>query len=224
MKFYGALMILLLVLMSCSSQPSSGGSSGGSVSSSTSSVSSSTSSVFTPVVALNLDFENGQVPSSYYTAFGTVTPSVVDFAGRKCFKISGQTSSSYAQPASHSVEIQFDLAQPVDMSGEDFVISFDYYIPATYVANLYGFQFSFWKVPGYTPIYSAGYGATPNSWNTIYTNVDTISITYSGFSDNPGGWVGMNKIRFQFSPKTGTSPGMPVEFYLDNIVVSNIQK
>ncbi len=216
-RFYGALIFFVVMLVSCSSEPSAGGGSGGGI------VSSSSSS-FSPVVALNLDFENGQVPSSYYTAFGNVTPSVVDFAGRKCLKISGQTSSSYAEPAHHSVEIQFDLTTPVDMSGEDFVISFDYYIPAAYIPNLDGFQFSFWKVPGYTPLYSGGYGAVADSWNTIYTNVDTTTITYSGFSDNPGGWVGINKIRFQFSPKTGTSQGMAVEFYLDNIVVSNVQK
>ncbi|MEJ5284073.1 MAG: hypothetical protein ACP5Q5_03360 [Brevinematia bacterium] len=215
--FYGALIFFVVMLVSCSSEPSAGGGSGGGI------VSSSSSS-FSPVVSLNLDFENGQVPSSYYAAFGNVTPSVVDFAGRKCLKISGQTSSSYAEPAHHSVEIQFDLTTPVDMSGEDFVISFDYYIPAAYVVNLDGFQFSFWKVPGYTSLYSGGYGAVPDSWNTIYTNVDTTTITYSGFSDNPSGWVGINKIRFQFSPKTGTSDGMAVEFYLDNIVVSNIQK
>lgn len=216
-KIYGTLIFILMILVSCSSEPLAAGNSGGGL------VSSSSSS-FTPVVALNLDFENGQVPSSYYTAFGNVTPSIVDFDGRKCLKISGQTSSSYAEPANHSVEIQFDLITPIDMSGENFVISFDYYIPNSYIGNMDGFQFSFWKVPGYTPLYSAGYGAIADSWNTLYTNVDTTTITYSGFSDNPDGWEGMNKIRFQFSPKTGTSEGMVVEFYLDNIVVSNIQK
>ena len=209
-------LIPLWLLTACPSQPSGGGG-GGNV--------SSASSSFTPIEALNFDFEDGNVPSSLYVAYGNVTEkTVVEIDGHKCLKISGQTSSSYAEPAHHSIEIQFDLKQAVDMNNEDFVISFDYYIPEDSFTNMGGFQFSFWKVPGYTPIYSGLYKEESNKWCSIAVPIDTNTITYSGFEENPADWKGINKIRFQFSPKSGTSEGLPVTFYLDNIVVTNRPK
>ena len=125
----------------------------------------------------------------------------------------------------YCVEVQFDLLTNTDMSGEDYVISFDVYIPTNYIEQKKGFQFAFYDSTTWTPIYSGWWvgSIVGGQWISRVTNVALKEnggfIDYSGFDNNPDDWTNMTKVRFQYV--TGYSAGTEVVFYLDNIIVSN---
>ncbi len=220
MKFKILLGFLLLaMLVACSQSPSSD-SSGGSTASSVS-VSSSSSTSSSAVV------ENVNLTSSFYLAKGTDaggSGSTTNIAGVDCVMVN---ATAVADGGNYAVEAQWDLSQPLDMSGENFIIDFDIYVEPASIAYRQGVQFAFYEVPSYTPIYSGWWvgSITGGSWINrkalVKTKVDSDPlngfIDYSGFANNPDDWTNLSKVRIQFVANAAAN----ITFYIGKIIVSN---
>src|SRR5690606_33433142 len=90
--------------------------------------------------------------------------------------------------------------QQTDMSGEDWEISYDVYLPSeTYElgANL---QFGLYRTEDFTPIYSVWYSGSlvADEWVTLTTPINTTEglISYSGFENDPEEWI-FDAVRIQ---------------------------
>jgi hypothetical protein len=101
----------------------------------------------------------------------------------------------------YATEIQFQLNDMTDLSGENYSISFDIYVPqSTFDTGVPYVQFAFFNTADdYTPIYSYMYELTPDEWLNVASEINAVDITegtddstisYSGFADdeNPSAW------------------------------------
>ncbi len=181
-----------VTLIGCSQSPSPAGSS------SASSVSSSSASSlqFINVDGNTLFISRGN-PSSEN---GTIT----NINGRDCIMIKGL---SVADGGNYVLEAQWDLTQPLNMSGGNYIIDFDIYVPADTIAFRQGLQFAFYETPSYTPIYSRWWvgSIVADQWINRQAIVNVGSqplvdgfIDYSGFVNNPDDWTNMTKVRIQY--------------------------
>ena len=130
-----------------------------------------------------------------------------------------------------AIEVQFQMVDFIDMTGEDYEISFDILVPATTMDKGGHVQFAFYESATWKPIYSLWYSGSivPDEWSSISARVSTEAvdaddnpiITYSGFNDedNPGAWI-FDMVRIQLIIDGETAAiDEEVEMYLDNLVV-----
>ncbi len=207
------------MLAACSSSPTSGGG----------------SEIFIPIVAINADFDSNFGPGIYlakgYSSVGSLPPinptwKNTNVAGKDCLMINLYSKFQYGNS---SVEVQWNLNDMIDMSREDFVIYFDLYIPSSSIGHLQGFQFAFYDSgSSYTPIYSYFLNVAADQWTNFAIPITKENISYDGFTSdkkpNPVYWTALDKVRFQFVTSTNQDVTNNILFYVDNLVVSNIQK
>ena len=127
-----------------------------------------------------------------------------------------------------SVEVEFALDQQTDMSGEDYEISYDLYVPPETYALGANTQFGFYTLPDYEPIYSQWYSGSihEGEWSTISATIDNSSgnIDYSALQNNPGDWV-FDTVRIQLIINGSSATlGSQVAFCLDNLQVRQVEK
>jgi len=180
------------------------------------------------LVALNESFDAWDGGGErFFLARGDATAfpdhnTAVTIADRAAVAIhaAAQDNSGYG----FGVEIQLQLDQPTDMSGEDFNLSFDIYIPAATFDLGANVQWGFFETENFTPIYSA-WTSPPDivadQWVTISTPINTTTITYSTFAENPADWL-VDVVRIQTIVNGETAVAdAEVLYYIDNVVVSN---
>jgi hypothetical protein len=121
------------------------------------------------------------------------------------------------------VEVQWPLlVDPTDMSGEDFSITFDVFVPAESVAVMDGIQFAFFDA-NYSCIYSNKWTTEisehPGEWVTLSAPISNAGgfIGYNGFGDTTDEWI-FRKARIQFATLTA---GQEVVYYIDNLRIQN---
>lgn len=170
-----------------------------------------------------------------------------NIAGHDCAVYHALSADNYGFGT--AIEAQFQLvAQDVDMSGEDYEISFDIYLNQAMKDKNVNIQFAFFQTDGYTPIYSILYDdeIAADTWVTITAPIrnDPAFISYSGFDTsvdpnaNPGSWQ-FDVVRIQAvipeaeenadagadagedasAPSDPAADGQEILFYLDNLVV-----
>jgi hypothetical protein len=110
------------------------------------------------------------------------------------------------------------------MSGENYAISCDIYIPEVTYNQEVAVQFAVYETSEYTPIYSAWYvySLKKDKWFTLTIPVDVASgmFDYSGFTSNPGDWTDMSAVRIQCILKgDGAAVGDEILLYIDNLQV-----
>jgi len=129
-----------------------------------------------------------------------------------------------------AVEFQLALDQQTDMSGEDYRISFDIYIPQVTADKAASVQFAFYETANYTPIYSKWFIDIPaDTWYTIQAPIlapnndpEEGNIDYSGFTNDPQEWI-FDVVRIQtIVDGEGVELGAEVLYYVDNLVVTNV--
>lgn len=125
----------------------------------------------------------------------------------------------------YSIEFQLQLDQQTDMSGEDFRVSFDVYIPEATGELQPSIQWAFYETAAYTPIYSVWYSSLPvGAWTTIEGLVSTSGdVDYSAFAEdqNPSAWT-FDVVRIQCIITAETAGvGDEILFYVDNLKVTN---
>lgn len=124
-----------------------------------------------------------------------------------------------------SVEVQFALDRQTDMSGEDYRIAFDLYIPSTPTGMLgASAQWAFYETANYTPIYSQWITDIPlDAWHHYEGPVDLTNVSHSGFPEesNPSAWI-FDAVRIQvIVDGEGAAEGSEILYYIDNLVVTN---
>ena len=232
-KFFWTLAAasILAFLVGCSSTPASTSSSSSAVSSAvSSSAASSSSAAFVPVIAYTNDFEIQT--GSFYVARGIPLAgnnTIVTNASNSCVEIHCSSTNLYGD---NSAEIQWTLLNQTPMTGENFQIDFDIYVPSASRSNLTGVQWAFYDTinTSYTPIYSVYYvnSVVADTWSHIRGYVSTTAtnggVSYSGFTANggtgsdPGSWT-FDKVRIQFK---STAANQDILFYVDNLRVASI--
>ena len=129
-----------------------------------------------------------------------------------------QDDSGYGK----SVEIQLALDAPVNMTCEDYVVTFDIWTPSALVNAGGNAQFAFLDVASNTPIYSHWFEVKSNQWTTVTGKVTAVggAIDYSEFTRNPEDWV-VDAFRLKIIADSATE-GQEFVYYVDNIKVTNI--
>ncbi len=149
----------------------------------------------------------------------------VERAGQRCLMVHGNVVDNDGY--GFSVEVQLDLDERTDMSGEDYQISYDIYIPEETYEKGANVQFALYQLPGYTPIYSEWYSSSLKSgeWVTLTTPIDTTSglISYSGFENDPEDWA-FDAVRIQtIINGEGAATGDEISFCIDNLRIEQVQ-
>jgi len=179
-----------------------------------------------PIVAIDENFDDwsGDDPRFLLTrpeaSEGFADNNTVQtFDGRDCLYIHAPAADNAGY--GYSVEFQLLLESRTDMSGEDFQISFDVYVPAETANEETYVQFGFYELTDLTPIYSMWHATTPDTWQTVTANVSYEEIAYSAFANNPGDWIfdSVRLMLIQFGE--GAAEGLPASFCVDNLVVTN---
>lgn len=170
------------------------------------------------VEILNLDFdsETGPISLEKGTA-GESNEDLVNIDGHDCLTIDGTTVDQYG---SIGVEIQFTLPEATDFSGEDYTISFDYYIDAASDAVDY-IQFQFRDTAdSYNGLYSNGMAGADahvaGSWRIFSMPIEAASVEYSNYA-SPAEWDSFDVVRIQ--AKTSTENDNLL-IYIDNLIIS----
>jgi hypothetical protein len=171
------------------------------------------------ITALNEDFQDG---GSFYLSQGTEASGnnqIVSVGTHDaCIKVHATATSPYG---SSGVEAQFNLdgTDLYDFTGENYILSFDVYVPADSYARLQGLQYVFTNsTENYHSIYSKFFdGITADTWVHLEDLVDNADgeIGYSAFVNNPGDWH-FDLVKFQF---VSTAVDDDITFYIDNIYV-----
>ncbi|MBN2342049.1 MAG: hypothetical protein JXX29_05525 [Deltaproteobacteria bacterium] len=206
---------------------------------------SDTGSDTVPLIeVLNMTFEDGMgggdkfymsVPDSMNVPEDTDTTDDTDTAmvgpiyadNNTAVEIGGQNAlmihaDSVEEDFGYAVEFQLQLDQPTDMSGEDFYVTFDVYVPQEtydYGANV---QFALFETTNYTPVYSTWFDVAPEQWVSVSGWVSsTGDIDYTQFENNPGDWIfDVVRIKVICSGETAGAD-MEYKFYVDNVRVAN---
>ena len=119
-----------------------------------------------------------------------------------------------------------DLDGPTDMTGEDWEISYDVYIPSETYDQGANVQFGLYRTSDFTPIYSVWYSGSlvADEWVTLTTPINTTdeAISYSGFENDPGDWI-FDAVRIQ-TIINGSSAGVgsEISFCIDNLTIRQI--
>ena len=161
-------------------------------------------------VAIDEDFENWEAGDARffmakpdytdgraYTYDDNATMQTVD--GQNCLYIHDDVVANGDYGFAVEMELAFD--RQTDMSGEDYEISFDVYVPQDVVDKQAHVQFAFYEheTGTYKCIYSVWYttSVVAGTWSTLSGPINTAAeddggvISYSGFSDdqNPSSWI-----------------------------------
>ena len=130
----------------------------------------------------------------------------------------------------YSIEFQVSLDDIIDLSCEDFTISFDIYIPEeTYRQGEPhpSIQWAFFESSGFTPIYSymlpqeGDPALEPDTWTTISGTVTPDDVSYDNFPNDPDDWqVDLVRVQLVIDGESAAE-GDELTFYVDNLVVKN---
>ena len=125
-----------------------------------------------------------------------------------------------------SVEVQMDLDAQTDMSGEDYEISYDIYIPSETYELGANVQFGLYRIEDFTPIYSVWYSGSlaADEWVNITAPISTTGglIDYSGFENDPDDWI-FDAVRIQAIVNGSSAAlGSEVSFCLDNLTIRKL--
>lgn len=204
------LVLILSFVVACTSTPSSSGSP------------SSSSNSSTPIVLIDANFDGNYGPAIYVSKGSGVAQNFLttNVAGQTCLRIMGNSELKYG---TSSVEIQWNLSSEANFSQFNFLIGFDIYVTPATLSKMAGLQFAFFN-DDYDCIYSKYFPvSTADNWTRIETFIDTNSIDYDSRGINnkpaPQNWTDFTKVRIQFITSNENDP---VEFYVDNLVVSNV--
>jgi len=113
---------------------------------------------------------------------------IVTMGGRSCRWIHSLSQHNNDIPYGDTVQFQVRLDERTDMSGEDYRISIEFFVPSLNNPEDAGFYWTFFD-EGYTPIVSPLYSAPRDVWNTIAADVTMDGITVAYIPDSPEGWL-----------------------------------
>lgn len=178
-------------------------------------------------MAINQNFDTSA--GGPYLSKGNLTsgsPAITDNAiltnvgANACVQVHAYSTN---QSGSTGVEIQWNLSGTIDMSGQNFTINFDIYVPAACRANMTAIQWEFYT-PSYSPIYSVYYTSSvvADTWchiSSFISNTNSIIGYASSSLTNTASWTNFSKVRIQF---VSSSTNQDTIFYLDNLAVSNL--
>ncbi len=183
-----------------------------------------------PTVAMSESFDDWEPGSrgfnvtngdaSAYDKNGTLA----NVDGQECLWIQGRAADNNGY--GFSVEFELALDQHTDMSGEDYEVAFDVYVPTETYEKGPNVQFSLFETENFTPIYSAWYSSSleEEQWVRLTTPINTTDglISYSGFDENPGDWA-FDVVRIQTIINAETAAlGDEISFCIDNLEIRQI--
>lgn len=178
------------------------------------------------VVAIDEDFDAWDPEARGFVDTNPDSPSpfadhatIRTISGRECLFIHNHPGDNNGLGS--AIEFQLDLDQRTDMSGEDFVISFDVFLPEALSGREVVLQFAFFETRYYTPIYSAWFTDFElDQWETVTAPISIGAIDFSLFSDNPGDWI-FDAVRLALilPDEYGVTLG-PVSVCFDNLIVT----
>lgn len=122
------------------------------------------------------------------------------------------------------MEVQFDLDETqVDMSGEDYFVTFDIYLPSSTMEMGCTVIFGLYAQKNYCSIYSDPfYVSDADAWAHIHGLVKMGNagvVGFSNFDASPGDWL-VDALRIQVFCENAVN-GDEVVVYLDNIIVAS---
>jgi hypothetical protein len=144
---------------------------------------------------------------------------LTNIGGQSCVMIHASSDNPYGTSC---IDATWNLLKPTDMSGQDFTVEYDVYIPAASFPNLKAMQWALYT-KSYTPIYSGYFtNITADTWCHVSGPVTMDNLGYNGFSkkDTTAPWI-FSMVHVQF---TSTGPDQDTTFYVDNLAVSNVVK
>ena len=182
---------------------------------------------------------NDDLLEMIYPDNGTVT----NVGGRDALIVHARGMNPYREEYLQAIEASFEFEAPVDMSGEDYHVQFDVYLPDFIVEYAPEIQFALFSESLGECLYSRIYyrpasptkSATPfipaEEWHTIYGDISATGgeITYSGFERDPDDWILKSfRIRLDSHAEYTSIPGMTLLessqareflFYVSNIKI-----
>lgn len=143
--------------------------------------------------------------------------------GHDCLCIHELAADNYGY--GYAVHFLLNLNQQIDMRFEDFIVSFNIYVPATLTDENKDAKvmFGLYETSGYIPIYSRWWSVKGDQWMTISGRVDTTSgdIDYSGFANDPEEWIFDAIVIAVVLDGPTAAEGDEILFYVDNVIIGN---
>ncbi len=172
---------------------------------------------------LNLDFTSSD--GGAYLAQGTAAGdnfNLVTTGGMPSITVH---STSVTNNGYTGETVDWALSGPTNMSGQDYTVSFEYYIPSSPATNITGIRMEFYDyAASYTPIFfNPTTTLTPaDTWLTFSMTVTAGNVAYDGFGTGgvatPSAWTALDHFRIT---ATSASASQDVLMYVTNVKVTN---
>ena len=172
---------------------------------------------------LNLDFTSSD--GGAYLALGTAAGdnfSLVTTGGMPSITVH---STSVDASGTIGETVDWELSGTTNLSGQDYTVSFEYYIPSSPVTNITSIRMEFnTGDPNYTPIYfNSTTTLTPaDTWIPFSMTVTAGNVAYDGFSGSStadtAAWTALDHFRIT---ATSAAAGSDLDMYVTNVKVTN---
>jgi len=139
------------------------------------------------------------------------------FVGNECLYIHAPSTDNGGY--GYAVEFQLPLAGEIDMSGEDFWISFDIYVAGPVAIDQHVAVFGLYDTASENVFYSQWFELSVGVWRNYSVPVRLGAITYSTFLENPADWI-VDAVRLQVVQPYGVE-GEPISFCVGSLVIAD---